>query len=286
VLLVLVLFLIVDGLVSYVVEPLLYAASTGIAPLALLLASAVWALLWGPIGLILAPALTACLVILGRHVPGLAWLDVLLGDSEPLPPPARFYQRLLAEDASGAARLLAEEGDRLGAQGAVEQLVLPAVTQLANDRPGENFSAAMAVGAARALLQALERAAPASEPGAQILVLPLAGALDQAAAAAVLAVLLEAGHAASMRRDQAPAPELTLLVAATAAAPHRIRAALAAARRAGAPLQVLALTDAARQAMLAAEPGAPLLPDLATLLTRLEHAHPTAPSAVPEAAAA
>ena len=62
-----------------------------------------WALLWGPIGLLLATPLTVCLVVLGRHIEALEFIEVLLGDEPALEPEERFYQRLLAGDATEAA---------------------------------------------------------------------------------------------------------------------------------------------------------------------------------------
>ena len=59
-------------------------------------------LLWGPIGLLLAIPLTVVLVVLGRHVERLEFLNVLLGDTPPLSPPERFYQRMLAGDPAEA----------------------------------------------------------------------------------------------------------------------------------------------------------------------------------------
>ena len=57
-----------------------------------------WTWLWGPIGLILSTPLTLCLVVLGRHVERLEFLDVLLGDRPALTPVESFYQRMLAGD--------------------------------------------------------------------------------------------------------------------------------------------------------------------------------------------
>ena len=80
------------------VEPLLYGNSTGISPLAILVGALFWAWLWGLVGLLLATPLTVCLVVLGRHVPNLGFLRILLSDEPILSPPTRFYQRLLARD--------------------------------------------------------------------------------------------------------------------------------------------------------------------------------------------
>lgn len=81
-----------------VVEPQLYSHSTGLSPFAVVLAATFWTWLWGPTGLILSTPLTLCLVVLGRHVARLEFLDVLLGDSPALTPVESFYQRMLAGD--------------------------------------------------------------------------------------------------------------------------------------------------------------------------------------------
>ena len=97
--LVLGLFVGAELLMGQVVEPLIYGHSTGLSPLAVIVATAFWALLWGPIGLLIATPLTLCLVVIGRHVEALAFLDVILGDSPPLEAFETFYQRALERHA-------------------------------------------------------------------------------------------------------------------------------------------------------------------------------------------
>ena len=92
---VLVLFAGAETVMGQVVEPLIYGHSTGLSPIAVIVATAFWALLWGPIGLLIATPLTVCLVVVGRHVEALAFLDVVLGDKPPLEPSETFYQRAL-----------------------------------------------------------------------------------------------------------------------------------------------------------------------------------------------
>ncbi len=96
------LFLVVEPLCGHVIEPLLYGHSTGISPVAVILSATIWTFLWGPIGLVLATPLTVCLVVLGRHVDRLWYLDVLLGDRPALAPSEIFYQRMLANDPAEA----------------------------------------------------------------------------------------------------------------------------------------------------------------------------------------
>jgi predicted PurR-regulated permease PerM len=97
------LFLIVEPITGHVIEPLLYGHSTGLSPVAVITSATFWTWLWGPIGLILATPLTICLVVLGRHVDRLKFLDVMFGDQPPLSPSELVYQRMLAGDAMEAA---------------------------------------------------------------------------------------------------------------------------------------------------------------------------------------
>jgi len=96
------LYVVVELLVSQAVEPMLYGHSTGLSPLAVVVAAIFWSWLWGPIGLILSMPLTLCLVVLGRYVERLEFLAVLLGDRPALTPVESFYQRILAGDADEA----------------------------------------------------------------------------------------------------------------------------------------------------------------------------------------
>jgi predicted PurR-regulated permease PerM len=80
------------------VEPLVYGHSTGLSPVAVIIAAIFWTWIWGPIGLIISTPLTLCLVVLSRHVERLEFFDVLLGDRPALTPVEGFYQRMLADD--------------------------------------------------------------------------------------------------------------------------------------------------------------------------------------------
>jgi predicted PurR-regulated permease PerM len=92
------LYLATEAIMGQVVEPLLYGRSTGLSPFSVVVSATFWTWLWGPIGLILSTPLTLCLVVLGRHVERLEFLDVILGDRPALTPVESFYQRMLAGD--------------------------------------------------------------------------------------------------------------------------------------------------------------------------------------------
>jgi hypothetical protein len=92
------LFAIVEPIVGHVVEPLVYGHSTGLSPFSVLVSALFWTWLWGPVGLLLSTPLTVCLVVLGRHVDRLEFLDVLFSNRPALTPVENFYQRMLADD--------------------------------------------------------------------------------------------------------------------------------------------------------------------------------------------
>lgn len=92
------LYAVVEVVVSQVVEPLLYGHTTGLSPLAVVVAAIFWSSLWGPVGLLMSTPLTLCLVVAGRHVKALDLLSILLGDTPALTMPQRLYQRALSGD--------------------------------------------------------------------------------------------------------------------------------------------------------------------------------------------
>lgn len=89
------LFVVLELLSNNLMEPWLYGSSTGISPIALIMAAVFWTWLWGPVGLVLATPLTVCLVVMGRHVPRLSFLSILLSDEKALTPAEDCYHRLL-----------------------------------------------------------------------------------------------------------------------------------------------------------------------------------------------
>ncbi|HEX3351163.1 MAG TPA: AI-2E family transporter [Acetobacteraceae bacterium] len=97
------LYLVADLVTGQAVEPMMYSRSTGLSPVSVVIAATFWTWLWGPIGLILSTPLTLCVVVLGRHVQRLEFLDVLFGDQPALTPVESFYQRMLAGDPDEAA---------------------------------------------------------------------------------------------------------------------------------------------------------------------------------------
>src|SRR3974377_2164905 len=99
----------------------------GVSPAALLIAIAFWSWLWGAAGLVLSVPLTVCLMVLGKHFPSLAFLDILLGDDAVLAPNVRFYQRLLAHDQNEAFEILRELRDKSSLARAFDEIAIPAL---------------------------------------------------------------------------------------------------------------------------------------------------------------
>ena len=107
-----ILFIVLEPLTGQVFEPIFYGQSTGLSPFAVLVSALFWTWLWGPVGLLLSTPLTACLVVLGRYVEHLEFLDVLFGDRPALTPVQNFYQRILAGDSEevlGHAELILQQ---------------------------------------------------------------------------------------------------------------------------------------------------------------------------------
>jgi predicted PurR-regulated permease PerM len=128
------LFVTVELLSSYVVEPMWYGTYTGVSPLAILVAAIFWTFLWGPIGLVLSTPLTVCLVVVGRHVPQLGFLSLLLGDEPVLAADARVYQRLLATDPEEAEQVLESLLAQKSLAEVYDSVLLPVMNLAEQDR--------------------------------------------------------------------------------------------------------------------------------------------------------
>jgi predicted PurR-regulated permease PerM len=219
------LFVTLELLAGQVIEPLVYGHSSGLSPVAIILSASFWTWLWGPIGLVMATPLTVCLVVVGRHVERLKFLEIMLGDRPPLKPPQLVYQRMLAgdpveaaeqahdflkeaslEDYCGTVLLeglkLAEADRRLGhldeerlnrIASTVDELVADleahhdvGVTDLPPPDMSSSPGAAIAIEQARAQRKSIEEE---SKSPRSVLCIPGSGKLDEAAAL-VLAYLL------------------------------------------------------------------------------------------------
>ena len=134
------LIVLLELVINNMVEPWLYGHSTGLAPTAVLVAAAFWTALWGPIGLLLATPITVCLVTMGRHLPHLQFLDLLLGRDPVFDHATRLHQRLLAGDTEDAIELALAQARDSSPQAFYQQCALP-VLQQADDRLRQGASA-------------------------------------------------------------------------------------------------------------------------------------------------
>ena len=129
------LFLALELTIANFIEPRLYGQSMGVSEIALLVSAAFWAFLWGPIGLVLSSPLTVCLVVLGRYIPQVEFLAVLLGDEPALDAHISFYQRLLARDQDEAEDLVLEQVKEAGSPEPIyDEMLLPALSGLKRTR--------------------------------------------------------------------------------------------------------------------------------------------------------
>ena len=128
------LFIVLELISNNIVEPWLYGSQTGLSPLAIVLAAIIWTWLWGPMGLLLSTPLTVCLVVLGRHVPQFAFLNVLLGSEAVLTPEESLHQRLLAADADEATELAEIFLKDQPLETFYQKIAIPALVTIERDR--------------------------------------------------------------------------------------------------------------------------------------------------------
>lgn len=140
-LLVLAFFGVLDILVGQVIEPIVFGHRTGVSPVALLVAAAFWAWLWGPLGLLLSTPLTVCLVTLGQNVPRLGFLSVLMSDRPALAPHLAFYQRLLARDEAEARQAMLAHTKANGLADTYDAVLVPALGAAGRDRRRDELPA-------------------------------------------------------------------------------------------------------------------------------------------------
>ncbi len=128
------LFVGMDLVTAYAIEPVLIGYRTGVSSIALLISAFFWAWIWGPMGLVLAIPMTLSLAVAGRHVPGLRFLAILLGDDPAIGPELELYQRLVARDEDGAAGIARAGQAEMGMAGAMDRILIPALALAAQDR--------------------------------------------------------------------------------------------------------------------------------------------------------
>lgn len=133
------LFVLLEIATNALLEPLLFGRGAGVSQVAILMSIAFWAWLWGPVGLLLATPLTVCLGVLGKYVPYLTFLDVLLSD-EPATELNRYYQRLVARDQDGATEIVEDLLETQTLLEVYEDVLIPALYYTKQDQRRGNLT--------------------------------------------------------------------------------------------------------------------------------------------------
>jgi predicted PurR-regulated permease PerM len=228
-------FLFLELILVNVVEPWLYGRSAGLSPIAIITAAIFWTWLWGPVGLLLATPLTVCVAVIGRYIPELGYLNVLLGVEPVLSPEARFYQRLIARDQDEAIALAEEYAAEHGAASLFDTLLIPALALVETDRhkgalapEAERF----AFDTTRQILEEIEmgEASKAQSSSAEVCIVPARDEADEIAGAA-LARLLPGAQVFSTQTLERVGESACRVICISAVPPHAASHAAYLARR-------------------------------------------------------
>jgi predicted PurR-regulated permease PerM len=205
-------FVLLELVTANYAEPRIYGRHTGLSSLAILVAAGFWTLVWGPVGLILSVPLTVCLVVMGRHVPALGFLTVMLGDQPVVPPATCYYQRLLAHDQREASEIVDTCLKDASLESIYDSVVIPALVLSEQDRAQgdlDDENVAFIRGTTRELIDELglrdvpEEAADASQamkgrklPPLKVLCVPVRDETDELGTTMLAQLLEAAGFAA------------------------------------------------------------------------------------------
>jgi hypothetical protein len=127
------LFIVLEVIVSNFIEPWVYGANTGVSPIALIISAVFWTWLWGPVGLVLSTPLTVCLAVIGRHVPRLEFLGVLLSEDQPLAAHEEFYHRVLSFSTDAAEEFAAKHLEAESLTSLYDKVLIPAIAAVEID---------------------------------------------------------------------------------------------------------------------------------------------------------
>ena len=215
------LFVGVDTLVANFIEPWIIGKRTGVSALALLISALFWTWLWGPLGLLLATPITVCAATVSRHVPELAFLNVLLGDETGLESRVNFYQRVLAQASKDALRIAKRHVAGGSLSRTFDELLVPTLELLAADEQVgavDQESAARVVADLRDIVRKL-----AIRPNVKSQrSLAVVGIASDTSADALLLEMLGLGALDAEVVVIAPGARQDVLAAAAASEPHAV----------------------------------------------------------------
>lgn len=157
------LFMALDFVTAWFIEPLVFGRRTGVSAFALLVSALFWIWVWGPIGLLLSTPLTVCIAVLGRNVRSLRFLAVIFAEEPALTPHVRFYQRLLARDEDEAKKVVASKHEELGNAGVIESVLMPALLLVSQHRETNEITEEDSLFVLDVINEIVERLAPVDE---------------------------------------------------------------------------------------------------------------------------
>jgi len=176
-------FVIAEPIMGQVIEPFFLGKRAGLSPFAMIIAASFWTLLWGPLGLVLAAPLTLVLVVLGKYIPNLEFVSVLLGDEPPLSEQHEFYHRLLSGDSFEAVDQIEEESEDSSSEAVLDRLVFPALSLAVTDRRRGRLDSEAIKELEETIEEVSSKAFPVSDvERAPVLVIPVRGTFDIVAA--------------------------------------------------------------------------------------------------------
>jgi predicted PurR-regulated permease PerM len=176
-------FAIGEPIMGQVLEPFFLGKRAGLSPFAMIIAASFWTLLWGPLGLVLAAPLTLVVVVLGKYIPNLEFVSVLLGDEPPLSEQHEFYHRLLSGDSFEAIDQIEEESEDSSSEAVLDRLVFPALSLAVIDRRRGRLDTEAFKELEGTIEEVSSEAFPLSDVDkAPVLIIPVRGAFDVVAA--------------------------------------------------------------------------------------------------------
>ncbi|MCE5326561.1 MAG: AI-2E family transporter [Planctomycetaceae bacterium] len=208
--------------ISQFVEPLVYGGMTGLSPLAVLLAAVFWTTVWGPAGLLLSTPLTVVLVVAGKYVPALKFMDVLLGDKPVLLLADRIYQRLVAYDQEEAALLAEGAIEDQSLEDLYDQTLMAVLSMVQRDVQNGRLDKSEHEFILQALNDIVEdlgeanhasrQSLPAQGKGASVLCIPAGDGIDRIACRMLAQLLETRGHVPFSTRGDLTAQQFATIV--------------------------------------------------------------------------
>jgi predicted PurR-regulated permease PerM len=131
----LLLYVVLETFTNNVIEPILLGGSTGLSPLAIIISAVFWTWIWGPVGLLLATPIAACLVVLGRYFPAFLPCSIMLAADPPASAEKKLLHLLEKGRLSKAKRLIEQVGSAQLSIQTAEELIIPAVRIVEQDLP-------------------------------------------------------------------------------------------------------------------------------------------------------